>query len=98
MNFLDRVLDPPSYGFSKDGNLYVPTHHEIWKEFFTRLNIFNSRKNWLPLFSWFTVLFFSPFLFVFLFHYFTWKLFLIAFIYSMVILGPHGTIYLHRYG
>ncbi len=98
MSFLNRVLDPPSYGYLKDGKLYVPTQGELVREFFTRLNIFKSRKNWLPLFSWFTVLFFAPFLFVFLFHYFTWKLFLIAFIYSMVILGTHGTIYLHRYG
>src|ERR1700677_2629187 len=98
MSFLNRVLDPPSYGYLRDGNLYVPTQGELVQEFFTRLNIFKSRKSWLPLFSWFTVLFFAPFLFVFLFHYFTWKLLLIAFIYSMVILGTHGTIYLHRYG
>ena len=43
------------------------------------------------------VLFFTPFFFLFLFHYFTWKLFLIGFIYSMVVLGTHGTVYLHRY-
>jgi stearoyl-CoA desaturase (delta-9 desaturase) len=98
MNFLDRVLDPPSYGFSRDGKLYVPTHRELWREFFSRLNIFKSRKNWLSLFSWFSTLFFAPFLFVFLFHFFTWKLLIIGFIYSMVILGTHGTIYLHRYG
>jgi fatty-acid desaturase len=97
MAFLDRVLDPPSYGYLRDQKLYVPTRAEIFREFFTRLNIFNSRKNWLPLFSWVVVLCFAPFFFLFIFKYFTWRLFLIAFIYSMVILGTHGTIYLHRY-
>ncbi len=97
MAFLDRVLDPPSYGYIRNNQLYVPSRNEIFKEFFTRLNPLTSRKSWLPFFSWFVVLFLAPFFFVFLFKYFTWKLFLIAFLYSMVILGTHGTIYLHRY-
>jgi stearoyl-CoA desaturase (delta-9 desaturase) len=95
--FLDRVLDPPSYGFVRNGQLYVPTQAELWREFFNRMNIFQSRKNWLPLAGWLVVLFFAPFFFAFFIHYFTWKLFIIGFIYSMVILGTHGTVYLHRY-
>jgi len=95
--FLDRVLDPPSYGFVRNGQLYVPTQAELWREFFTRINIFQSRKNWLALSGWLVVLFFAPFFFAFFIHYFTWKLFIIGFIYSMIILGTHGTIYLHRY-
>lgn len=91
------MLDPPSYGFLRDEKLYVPTHRELWREFFTRLNILQSRKNWLPLFSWMVVLFFAPFFVLFFAKYFTWKLFLLGFIYSMVILGTHGTVYLHRY-
>lgn len=97
MAFLDRVLDPPSYGFLRDGEFYKPTHAEIFHEFFHRLNIFRTRKNWLPFFSWAVVLFFAPFFFLFFFHYFTWPLCLAGFIYSMVILGTHGTVYLHRY-
>jgi len=97
MAFLDRVLDPPSYGFTRDQKLYVPTSAEIFREFFTRLNILKSRKNWLPFFGWAIILVFAPFFFLFLFRYFTWPLFIIGFIYSMVILGTHGTIYLHRY-
>lgn len=96
--FLDRVLDPPSYGYVRDQKLYVPSRGELFREFFSRLNIFKSRKNWLPLFSWFVILFFAPFFFLFFFHYFTWKLFALGFVYSMVILGTHGTVYLHRYG
>ena len=58
MAFLDRVLDPPSYGFERDGKLYVPTHREILREFFKRLNVFRDRKNWLPFLGWTASLFF----------------------------------------
>ncbi len=98
MAFLDRVLDPPSYGFVRSGELYVPSRTEILGEFFRRLNIFRCQKNWLPLFSWSVILLLAPFLFLFFFRYFSWKLCVIGFIYSMVILGTHGTVYLHRYG
>jgi stearoyl-CoA desaturase (delta-9 desaturase) len=98
MAFLDRVLDPPSYGYTREQKLYKPTQKEIYKEFFHRLNLFNSRRSWLPFFSWLLILMFAPFFFLFLFKYFTWKLLVVGFIYSMVILGTHGTIYLHRYG
>jgi stearoyl-CoA desaturase (delta-9 desaturase) len=81
----------------KDEKLYVPTQREILLEFFARLNVIQSRKNWLPFFSWMVVLCVAPFFFLFLFKYFTWRLFLIGFLYSMVILGTHGTVYLHRY-
>ena len=98
MAFLDNVLDPPSYGYARNEKLYVPSHGEIYNEFFSRLNIFKSRKCWLPLFSWLVIVALAPFFFMFLFHYFTWKLLIIGFIYGMVVLGTHGTIYLHRYG
>ncbi|MBY0472345.1 fatty acid desaturase [bacterium] len=98
MTFLEQVLDPPHYGFAKDGKFYRPTHREIFKEFFSRLNIFQSKKNWLPFFSWTVALFFwYPFL-LFWFEYFTWPLFIVGFIYGMVILGSHGTFWLHRFG
>jgi sn-1 stearoyl-lipid 9-desaturase len=95
--FLDRVLDPPSYGYLRGEKLYVPSQGEIFREFFTRIDIFKSQKNWLPLFNWVIVLCMAPFFFLFFFHYFTWPLFLVGFLYGMVILGTHGTIYLHRY-
>jgi sn-1 stearoyl-lipid 9-desaturase len=34
---------------------------------------------------------------VFLFRFFSWPLFALGFVYSMVGLGSHGTLYLHRY-
>ncbi len=96
MSFLARVLDEPSYGWSRDGKLYVPTHREILSEFLGRMNIFRSRKNWLPLLGWTLSLSLAIPLFYFLFH-FNIKFFIAGFIYSMVIMGTHGTIWLHRY-
>jgi len=95
--FLERVLDPPSYGFLRNGELYVPTHREIFSEFFHRLNIFKTKKNWLSLFGWVTSLSFAIPLVYFFTHYFSWPLVFAGFIYSMVVLGSHGTFWLHRY-
>src|SRR5690242_11179977 len=97
MVFLERILDPPSYGFLKNGNLYVPTKREILREFFRRLNIFSSRKNWLPFIGWFFSLSFAIPLFIFLTKYANFWLILAGFIYSMVVMGSHGTFWLHRY-
>jgi len=98
MSFLDKVLQPPSYGWSDEqGNLIKPTNGQIILEFFNRLNVFKSRKNWLPFFSWLKVLCFIPFFFVFVFEYLSpWTL-LAAFLYSMIIMGTHGTVWHHRY-
>ncbi|HJT24894.1 MAG TPA: fatty acid desaturase [bacterium] len=96
MAYLNRVLDPPSYGYFRGSKLYTPTSAEIFREFFSRLNIFKSKKNWLPFFGWMIILCLAPFFFL-SFHYFSWPLFAIGFFYSMVVLGTHGTIYLHRY-
>jgi sn-1 stearoyl-lipid 9-desaturase len=95
--FLDRVLDPPSYGFTRDGKLYVPSHREILGEFFRRLNVLRSRRNWLPLFGWTATLGFAIPLAIFFVYHFSWPLFALGFVYSMVVLGSHGTFWLHRY-
>ncbi len=98
MAFLDRLLEPPSYGWQhENGELVKPTPTQILKEFFSRLNIFKSKKNWLPFFSWFTVLCLFPFLILFIFKYFTLPLFAAAFVYSMIFMGTHGTIWHHRF-
>ena len=97
MGFLDRVLDPPSYGFIHEKTFYRPNRGELLREFFGRLNILKTQKNWLPLFGWVTVLFFAPFFFLFFLRYFNWPLFLLGFLYSMVVMGTLGTVYLHRY-
>ena len=97
MVFLERVLDPPSYGFQRNGQFYIPTRREIILEFFRRLNVFSSRKNWLPFFGWTTTLSFAIPLYLFLTQYFTLPLVVVGFVYSMVIMGSHGTFWLHRY-
>lgn len=98
MAFLDHVLQAPAYGWKdSNGSLVKPSSKQILKEFFSRLNIFRDRKNWLPLLSWFKVLCFMPFLFLFIFKYMSLPMLLIAFLYSMIIMGTHGTIWHHRY-
>ncbi|MCE7061521.1 fatty acid desaturase [Dyadobacter sp. CY343] len=96
--FLDIVLQTPSYGWKdNNGNLIKPSSGEILREFFTRLNVFADRKNWLPFMGWMKVLIMIPFLALFLFKYFSWPLLAVAFVYSMIIMGTHGTIWHHRY-
>jgi len=97
-NLIDHILEPPSYGW-KDlkGRLIVPTSRQIMREFWFRLNIFRTKKNWLVFFGWFKLVILIPCLFIFFFRYFHFYLVAIAFIYSMIIMGTHGTIWYHRY-
>jgi fatty-acid desaturase len=98
MTFLNVVLDPPAYGWADtNGNLSKPTPKQIFTEFFSRLNIFKNKKNWLPFYSWSKVVISVPFLMLFIFQYFSWGLLAVAFVYSMIIMGTHGTIWHHRY-
>ena len=98
MSFINRVLHPPTYGWTdEDGNFSKPTSGQIIKEFFSRLNVFKDKKNWLSFMSWTMVLLLAPFLFIFIFKYFSIKLLIAAFVYSMIIMGTHGTIWHHRY-
>lgn len=98
MAFIDYVLQVPSYGWKDENGVLVrPGTRQILKEFFKRLNIFEDRRNWLPLISWLKVLFTIPLLALFIFKFFTWPLFAAAFVYSMIIMGTHGTIWHHRY-
>jgi len=98
MAFLDYVLDPPSYGWrDKNGDFSKPTSGQIMKEFFSRLNIFKTRKNWLPVLSWLKVLCLLPFFVLFVTKYFSWWALVAGFVYGMVFLGTHGTIWYHRY-
>ena len=99
MPFMDAVLEEPRYGWKNDKEeLVKPTPGQIFSEFFYRLNIFRTKKNWLPFFSWAKILLLVPFLFIFLFQYFSWPLLIASFVYSMIIMGTHGTIWYHRFG
>ena len=98
MSFIDNVLAPPSYGWQNEkGELVKPTASQIFKEFLSRINIFKSRKNWLSFTGWAIVVCLIPFFILFLVKYFSWWLFLAGFLYSMVGMGSHGTVWYHRY-
>ena len=98
MSFIDRILQVPSYGWETDkGEFVVPTKMQLFREAFSRINIFKTRRNWISLVSWVMLLCFTPFLVFFLFYHFSWILFGIIVVYSMVIMGTHGTIWFHRY-
>ena len=98
MSFIKKVLRPPSYGWENlSGELVKPTIGQIFNEFFKRINIFESRKNWLAFSSWFWALALTPFLILFITTYFSWWLVPVGFLYSMVIMGSHGTVWYHRY-
>lgn len=95
--FLQRVLDPPAYGWSKNGEFYAPTVREMFSHWKTRMNLFETRKNWLPVTGWVWTLALSPFAVIFFTHYFSWKLLAIGALYSMVGLGTVNIVWLHRY-
>lgn len=98
MAFLDDVLQQPAYGWrDQSGNFSKPGHSILLKEFFSRLNVFNNKKNWLPFLSWFKLLLLLPFFILFVTKYFTIWLLLAGFLYSMVLMGTHGTIWYHRF-
>lgn len=98
MTFLKTVLQPPAYGWADEcGELIIPTHKQIINEFFSRLNVFRNKKNWLPFTSWMLIVALAPFFTLFFVKYFSLVGLLIAFIYGMIIMGSHGTIWHHRY-
>ena len=98
MAFIDNVLQVPAYGWKNEQDeLIRPTRKELFKEFFSRSNIFRSKKNWISFIGWFMILCMLPFCYFFLFHHFSWKLLPVLFVYMMIVMGTHGTIWLHRY-
>src|ERR1700683_377770 len=98
MAFIDEVLQQPSYGWKNgDGELIKPTLRQLFKEAFSRVNIFATRKNWISMMSWLMAFCMLPFLFAFLFYFFSFKLLLAFILYSMIIMSTHGTIWFHRF-
>jgi len=98
MAFIDKVLQEPSYGWAdSQGELIVPTKKQLFKEAFSRVNIFKTKKNWISLMSWVMTACMLPFFYLFIFHYFSWWLLAASVFYSLIIMGTHGTIWFHRY-
>ena len=52
----------------------------------------------MSFFGWFTVLCLAPFFVLYWVKYFTWETLIIGFLYGMVVMGTHGTVWYHRYG
>ena len=96
-SFLQRVLEPPSYGWSRNGEFYAPTTREMFSHWLTRMNLFRTRKNWLPVTGWVWTLCLLPFTVLFLTRYFSWTLLGVGFLYAMVGLGAGNVVWLHRY-
>jgi fatty-acid desaturase len=94
---LARALQEPVYGWTRDGALSKPSNRDILRAWRTRMNVVGDRKTWLAATGWFWTLMLVPFGVVFLTQYFSWKLMLLGFLYSMVWIGTHGTVWLHRY-
>ena len=97
--FIDRILQAPSYGWTNaQGELSVPTTGQLWKEMFSRCNIFKGRRNWISFASLTMIGLMSLFLVTFLVNYISWPLVAAIVVYAMIIMGTHGTIWYHRYG
>ncbi|HMU45925.1 MAG TPA: fatty acid desaturase [Chitinophagaceae bacterium] len=98
MAFIDEVLQVPAYGWKNNqGELIKPTRTQLFREFFSRMNIIKSKKNWISFIGWFMIICMLPFSYFFIVHYFSWVLLIILVLYSMIIMGTHGTIWFHRY-
>ncbi len=98
MPFIDTILQAPSYGWKDEKGLLVkPSSKQLYKEAFSRINIFRSRKNWISFQSFLMIACIVPFLYFFFTSFFSWWLVGAIVLYSMVIMGTHGTIWFHRY-
>jgi fatty-acid desaturase len=95
--FLRRVLEPPAYGWERNGTHYVPTTKEMMAHWASRMNLFRTRKNWLAVTGWFWTLCLVPFTVLFFTRYFSWGRLAIGFLYAMVGLGTVNIVWLHRY-
>jgi sn-1 stearoyl-lipid 9-desaturase len=98
MQFIDRVLQTPSYGWKdKNDKLVTPTIRQLFREAFSRINIFSSKKNWISLMSWLMAFTMLPFFILFLVNYFSFKLLSLLVVYSMIVMSVHATIWFHRF-
>jgi sn-1 stearoyl-lipid 9-desaturase len=98
MTFIDYILQKPSYGWSDEkGELVVPTTKQLFKEAFSRVNIFKTKKNWISLIGWLMIACMLPFFVVFVINFFSWPLLIAMIVYAMIVMGTHGTIWFHRY-
>jgi stearoyl-CoA desaturase (Delta-9 desaturase) len=98
MAFIDKVLQRPSYGWSdENGELIIPSTKRLYKEAFSRINVFKDKRNWISLISWLMAVCMFPFFLLFLFKYFSLPLLGAFIVYSMIIMSTQATIWFHRF-
>lgn len=98
MSFLDRILKQPSYGWTNEkGELITPSVKRLYREAFSNINVFRSKKNWITLISWLMVVCMLPFFWFFITRFFSIPLLIAFVVYAMIIMSTHGTIWFHRY-
>ncbi len=96
MAFLKNVLQEPHYGYERDGELYVPTVRELFREYASRVDFLSDRKNWWPFFSFFTTFILIIPVVLFFTIAFDWRYIFAGLAYSLW-MNIHGTAYIHRY-
>lgn len=96
MSFVDRMLDTPGYGYTRNGQFYKPSTKELWREFFSRLNPFNLH-NWVNIVAVTINLSFVGVFFYNLIVNFSWPLLIGCYLYSMFIMSSHFNFWIHRY-
>lgn len=98
MKFIDKVLQEPSYKWcNENGTLSMPSPSKLYREAFSRINIFKSIKNWMNLINWLVTICMMPFLLLFIFKYFSFLRLAIAVVYGIVIMAVHSTVWHHRF-
>ena len=98
MAFIDKVLQVPSYGWMDENKkLVTPSISTLFKEAFSNINIFKSKKNWMPFFSWSVTICLLPFFIIQVIYFASWFHAGVIFIYGMIFMSTQGTIWLHRY-
>jgi fatty-acid desaturase len=91
--FLNRILEPPRYGWQT-----TPTRWQVFREALHRMNLVRSRKHWLAFSNWFWTAGLGVFAALFFLQHFSLAGAIGGFLYGMVWMGSHGTLWLHRYG
>ncbi|MFK7899313.1 MAG: fatty acid desaturase [Cyclobacteriaceae bacterium] len=98
MAFIHNVLQAPAYGWKdQDGKLIKPSVLTLFLTAFSNINIFRSKKNWLPFMSWSIAVVLLPLFVVLCTYYASWWITAVCFFYAMIVMSTHGTIWLHRY-
>ena len=96
MQFTERILKKPSYGFLKNESLYVPTKNEIFKEILKNANPL-KKGNWITFLLLLRTVVLLSSLVPFFVFYFSWGSFLWIFLYALFVMATYTNFWSHRY-